>query len=371
MRAALSGPAPRRVLMTADAVGGVWQYSLELARGLASRGIETVLAALGPVPSSVQLAEAATVPAMRVVATQLPLDWTATAPESLHAAADALAELAASSEVDSVHLHTPALVNGRRWPAPVVAVAHSCVATWWRAVRGGALPHDFAWRAACTADGLAHADAVIAPSRSFASMLQSVYSETRPIAVVHNGRRPPRRPADGRRRAVLTAGRLWDEGKNIAVLDRAAARLGSPIHAAGPLSGPHGVAVRFSHLHHLGELNDAQLAAEYAKSPVFASPSRYEPFGLAVLEAAQAGMALVLSDTPTFRELWDGAARFVDPSDPDEWTAALREVLDDAEARARLADAALIRSRDYGPDAMVEKTLAVHRSTLAVSELVH
>ena len=37
----------------------------------------------------------------------------------------------------------------------------------------------------------------------------------------------------------------------------------------------------------------------------------YEPFGLAVLEAAQAGCALVLSDIPTFRELWDGAALFV------------------------------------------------------------
>ena len=39
----------------------------------------------------------------------------------------------------------------------------------------------------------------------------------------------------------------------------------------------------------------------------------YEPFGLAVLEAAQAGCALVLSDIPTFRELWDGAAMFVPP----------------------------------------------------------
>ena len=39
---------PRRVLMTADAVGGVWHYALELARGLSGSDIEVVLAVLGP-----------------------------------------------------------------------------------------------------------------------------------------------------------------------------------------------------------------------------------------------------------------------------------------------------------------------------------
>jgi hypothetical protein len=46
------------------------------------------------------------------------------------------------------------------------------------------------------------------------------------------------------------------------------------------------------------------------RSPV--GPS-VEPFGLAVLEAAQAGCPLVLSDLPGFRELWDGAALFRRP----------------------------------------------------------
>lgn len=370
MYPALNEEFPRRVLMTADAVGGVWQYSLELARGFAAHGIETVLAVLGPVPNPLQLAEAAAIDGLRVVPTQLPLDWTATEPESLHAAAGSLAELAASCDVDSVHLHTPALVANTSWPAPVVAVAHSCVATWWHAVRGGAMPRDFVWRANCVAEGLIRADAVIAPSHGFAAVLEQVYNMGRPIAVVHNGRRPPRHAAQSRRRAVLTAGRLWDEGKNIAVLDRAAARLNAPVYAAGPLSWPHGATLRFSHLHALGALNAAQLAAEYASIQVFASPSRYEPFGLAVLEAAQAGMALVLSDTPTFRELWDGAARFVDPADVDGWVEALGALLDDTEARDRLAAAARIWSREYSAEAMVNGTIAVHRTTLPVAALV-
>jgi glycosyltransferase involved in cell wall biosynthesis len=367
MSPAVSERRPARVLMTADAVGGVWQYSLELAGGFATRGIAPVLAVLGPVPDATQRLEAAALPALRLIPTQLPLEWTATAPESLHASAEFLAELALSCSADSVHLHTPALVGAAAWPAPVVAVAHSCVATWWRAVRGSAaLPRDFAWRADAVADGLVRADAVIAPSRSFAALLQHVYRVDRPIAVVHNGRGVPRfRPVD-RRRAVLTAGRLWDEGKNIAVLDRAAARLDAPVYAAGPLRGPNGAGIRLSHLHALGPLDTPQLAAEYASIQVFAAPSLYEPFGLSVLEAAQAGMALVLADIPTFRELWDGAALFVDPTDAGAWAAAFSALLDDAEACARLVAAAHTRAGDYATDAMVRATIAVHDSAIAV-----
>ncbi len=360
----------RRVLMTTDAVGGVWQYSLELARGLDARGIEVILVVLGPVPSAAQLADAAAVPGMRLVPTQLPLDWTATVPESLHAAAGDIADIAALCEVDSIHLHTPALITQARWPAPVVAVAHSCVGTWWHALRGGALPRDFAWRAECMADGLEYADEVIAPSRSFAGLLRDVYGVGRPITVVRNGRCSLHHGGPPRRRAVLTAGRLWDEGKNIAVLDRAAAWVPAPVYAAGPLNGPNGATIRFSHIEPLGSLTAAQLAAQFASIEVFAAPSRYEPFGLAVLEAAQAGMALVLSDTPTFRELWDGAAWFVDPSDADEWAAALSELLDDGRQRGRLAQAAAIRAREYDADSMVEATVAVHRSALSAPVLV-
>jgi glycosyltransferase involved in cell wall biosynthesis len=60
-------------------------------------------------------------------------------------------------------------------------------------------------------------------------------------------------------------------------------------------------------------LSAREVAERLAERPVFVSASRYEPFGLAVLEAARAGCALLLSDIPTFRELWAGAAAFVRP----------------------------------------------------------
>jgi glycosyltransferase involved in cell wall biosynthesis len=110
---------------------------------------------------------------------------------------------------------------------------------------------------------------------------------------------------------VFTAGRLWDEGKDARTLDAAAGILGVAIRAAGPIAGPDGAALRSENLHLLGALDADAMAHELASAAVFASAARYEPFGLAVLEAAQAGLPLVLSDIPTFRELWNGAARFV------------------------------------------------------------
>ena len=66
-----------QVLMTADAVGGVWTYALDLAAGLAERGVDLTLAVLGPTPSEDQRAAAASIPGLRLVETGLPLDWTA------------------------------------------------------------------------------------------------------------------------------------------------------------------------------------------------------------------------------------------------------------------------------------------------------
>ena len=76
----LIGRRPLRLLMTADAVGGVWTYALDLAGALADHGVETTLAVLGPAPSAQALAQAVAIPRTRIVITGLPLDWTAGSP---------------------------------------------------------------------------------------------------------------------------------------------------------------------------------------------------------------------------------------------------------------------------------------------------
>ncbi|MDQ4135782.1 MAG: glycosyltransferase, partial [Pseudomonadota bacterium] len=115
----------------------------------------------------------------------------------------------------------------------------------------------------------------------------------------------------------------------------------------------------------LGRLDDEAVARRLARRPIVASVARYEPFGLAVLEAAQAGCALVLSDIPTFRELWEGAALFV-PADDDRAIAdAILRLAGDPALRARLGQAAQERSQAYSVDAMSAGLAAVYRSLLA------
>ncbi len=355
----LAGRTPHRVLMTTDAVGGVWRYSVELVAEFAGRGVETVLAVMGPAAGEAQRREVERLPGLRLVQTGLPLDWTAESPDDLRRAGDGLRGLAALTGAASVHLHAPGLVGHAPWPAPVVAVAHSCVGTWWRQVRGGDMPADLAWRADATASGLHLADAVIAPSRAHADAMRQVYG-TLDLRVIHNGRRPLPTGAGPRARAVLTAGRLWDEGKRAAWLDRAAARLDAPVRAAGPVAGPGSAAASFAHLDLLGTLDEPVLADALAGAAVFASVPAYEPFGLAVLEAAQAGLALVLSDIPSLRELWEGAALFV--ADEAALLPALRRALD---APGPLGGAARERAGRYTAAAMAEATLALHAQVRA------
>jgi glycogen(starch) synthase len=349
-----------RVVLTTDAVGGVWQYSLDLARGLARHEIETTLVVLGPRPSEAQRASMRGIASLRLVESGLPLEWTADDPLAFREVKRSLADLVSHQRPDVVHLNAPALAEPGLYDAPVIVVAHSCVATWWRAVRSGAMPDDFQWRSAATRQGLESADQIVAATDSFAAALRETYGRDLDIAVVPNGRSDPRIRRE-KRRLVLTAGRLWDDGKNAAMLDRAAAHIDAPVFAAGPVAGPEGSAARFSHLSLLGTLDDETMAAWHASAAVFASAARYEPFGLAVLEAAQAGAALVLSDIPSFRELWDGAAVFVAADDERGWVEALRMLLDAGEGARRWGAAAQARARRYSAEAMVAGTLDAYQ----------
>ncbi len=388
--------------MTADRVGGVWQYATELAAALAPLGVETVVAVMGPrepdqFPNSVQAEPVEALPfssakkdnplrltaygsrsgqastssgrtergdaivgEMTILDTHLPLDWLCDGPGPVRAAAAALAALARDVGADLVHLNSPALAGATRWPVPVVAVEHGSVAPWWEAAHPGEpLPAPFAWHAAMVRDGLLAADAAIVPSASYATAVQRRYHLPRSPVAIHNGRTPSLLPTAAPARYALTAGRLWDRVKRTSLLDRVAAL--TPIRAAGPLTGPHGETVVCEHLRHLGTLSTSALAAALAARPVFVSAASFEPFGLAVLEAAQAGCPLVLSDIATFRELWDGAALFVTSEDPADWAAAIDRARADRET---LGEAAQARAARYTPEATAAAMMAVYDQIL-------
>jgi glycosyltransferase involved in cell wall biosynthesis len=347
-----------KLLLTTDTVGGVWQYSTNLARALTPLGVEPILVVLGPPPSSEQQRGAA---GLTLIETGLPLDWLAADREEVAAAGEAVARRAAQERADLVHLNSPALAAGASFDMPVLAVSHSCLATWWEAVIGGEISDDFCWRAELHGGGLRAADLVVTPTAAFGETTRRAYGLRSAPVTVHNGRAPLPLPESPRESFAFTAGRLWDKGKNLATLDRAAAALPVPLCAAGPLSGPNGDSIDFASIRALGRLSEQEIGRRLAARPVFVSAALYEPFGLAVLEAAAAGCPLVLSDIPTFRELWDGAATFVDPLDHEGFASAILQSLGDPERGA----AAKERSARFTPDAMARSMLDIYRGLIS------
>lgn len=361
---------PRRIVISTDTVGGVWTYALDLARALADRGIEVVLMIVGPSASASQRRSVDAIGGVTPVVADLPLDWAARDERELVDAGEAFFNQCRAFDPDVIHLNSPgfAATLAREEAAsrtPLVVGLHSCVASWWSAVFPGIdLPPDLAWQLAIVRRGLARADAVIVPSHAFAAAIKPHYGHGLDIEVIPNGRHLSN---GGRRQAgagglVLTAGRLWDQGKNVATLDRAAAQLAMPIEAAGPVCEPRrgAVAAAFHHLRLVGELDRAAMQDRLDEAGIFVSAAIYEPFGLAVLEAAQARCALVLSDIPTFRELWDGAAVFVEPSDAYGFAREIERLRADGAARLAMADAAARRAGGFGVDAMATDTAALY-----------
>ena len=115
---------------------------------------------------------------------------------------------------------------------------------------------------------------------------------------------------------VLSVGRLWDEAKNLTALESIASQLNWPVYVAGEETDPETgkkTPLLDASVRRLGKLTPDHVMAFMRRAGIYALPARYEPFGLSVLEAALCGCALVLSDIPSLRENWDGAAVWVAP----------------------------------------------------------
>lgn len=348
-------PSPvQRVLMTTDTVGGVWTYTLDLAGALAARGVDVLIAIEGPEPDAAQREAALRLAGTEVVVTGVDLEWRDRRGELDRASAASLLRLAVRFAPDIVHL------NGFRdaildWGVPTVVVAHSCVGSWWRACRGGEAPAEWDAYTAAVRHGLATAGAIVAPTEAHLRAMADLYGTLPTARVVMNGRSPCRATTARREPMILTAGRLWDEGKNIAALGRIAPRLEWPVLAAGEPSREV-----TPHLTWVGRQPPEALAALMGRAEIYCAPAKYEPFGLAILEAAAAGAALVLGRLSSLVELWDDAAMFVDPDDDEALAAAINQLAGDPGRRALLRRLARRRAASFTAERMATGYLALY-----------
>lgn len=344
--------------MTTDTVGGVWHYAMTLARGLGALGVEVELATLGGPVSAEQRHEAGAVTGLRLHEGGHRLLWMEDAWEDVAHSGCWLAELADRLGPDLLHLNDWGVAAETRG-GPSLLVAHSCVLSWWRAVHGCAAPARWSRYRETVLRALARADRVVAPSRWMLDALEREYGWTGPGQVIPNGREAERyRPAP-KQPFVLGAGRLWDAAKNVGALAEAARGLGWPVLLAG--EGPEPGEAPPGPVRRLGPLPARELAWWMGRASVFAHPARYEPFGLAVLEAALCGCALVLSDVPSLRESWEGAAVFVPPDDTAQLRVELWALRHRPDRRRALGRAAAARAAGFDAARMARTYRALYR----------
>lgn len=353
---------PHRVLMTADTIGGVWTYAMELARVFCEQDIEVALATMGAPLSDEQWSEAEQVANLGIFESSYKLEWMRDPWDEVRAAGDWLLELERDLRPDIIHLNNYA--HGvLPFHAPKLMVAHSDVFSWWHAVKGEPAPEGWNTYRDVVTTGLRNADLVVAPSRSALTDVLHTYGPLRHTEVVPHGREISFRQL-AKEPLILSSGRLWDEAKNICALTSIANALPWPVEVAGDCAGPGGKTVSFENVHLLGRMEGRPWIERLERASIFCLPARYEPFGWSEMEAALAGCALVLGDIQNLREMWRDAAVYVPPDNPDAVRTALQELIDHPDRRRELAQRAHERAMDFTTLRMAASYLALYSELL-------
>ena len=360
-----------KVLLTADTVGGVWTYAVELIRALGQLHVEIALATMGASLNSDQRKEINRLRNVEVYESAFKLEWMESPWQDVYEAGHWLLDVEQLVRPDVIHLN--GYPHGTLpWHAPVMVVGHSCVLSWWQAVKGEPAPAAWDVYRREVRRGIQAADLVVAPSIAMLSALDRHYGPLRTARVISNGRSArhfrPDRPWH-KEPFVFAAGRLWDEAKNIGALERSAPHLTWPVYIAGNGKHPGGGNVwerQEQHLHALGYLPPHEIAAWLKRASIYALPARYEPFGLSILEAALAGCALVLGDISSLREIWDGAAAFVLPDDEAALLQTLEKLITQPRWCETLASRARARALQYTPRRMAAAYQGVYTELIAL-----
>ena len=112
----------------------------------------------------------------------------------------------------------------------------------------------------------------------------------------------------------------------------------------------------------LGPVSPERLLALYRGATALVYPSRYEGFGLPLLEAMACGTPVIAARAASIPEVVGDAGDLLDPDDPRAWAGAIAALMTDGERRARARAAGLERAAAFPWARTAESTLAVYRA---------
>ena len=364
------------VLVTTDTLSGVWTYTQELVTGLVARGVRVTLVSMGDIPLPQQTSWMESLGGLDYRPTAFRLDWMESGAQDVRECSSYLAALVKEVRPDLLHLNQ--LCYGSLPIAtPRIVVAHGDLLSWWLAVHGHE-PKESRWlrwyRSAVT-DGLLQASVVVAPSVWMLETIRDSYAAPRRDAVIYHGRNPISfNPYVSKNDSVLAVGRLLDAGKQVSLLTQHKHPLPvCIINSDEPvvkqdlrISADVKVAPEEGNLSLKGAQTEAQLRMLYSRASIFAATSRYEPLGLATLEAALSRCAIVANDIPLFREIWGDAAVYFEANDARSLAEVLRRLYEQRDLCRGYAARAYQRAREcFNAKRMIDDYLRLYHRTLA------
>lgn len=345
---------PSKILMTADTVGGVWTYAIELVRALEPFRTKVHLATMGAPLSDDQWEQVEGISNLTIYESNFKLEWMENPWEDVEKSGQWLLQLKEEVQPDLVHLNN--MTHGNlNWGVPVIVVVHSCVMSWWRAVKGEEAPKEWHTYREMVKKGLQAADVVVAPTQAMMHQAEELYGPFRQNTVIYNGRGQYGFQFGKKEPFIFSMGRVWDEAKNISMLAHIASDLPWPVYIAGDETHPAtGKAVELENVHFLGKLSEKEVSDWLSRASIYALPAKYEPFGLTILEAAMSGCALVVGKTESLTEIWGNAAKYVNANNADELRDTILRLTEDEFSLNIMACRAVKRSHGYTSDPMAQ-----------------
>ncbi len=361
-----------RVLVTADTFSGVWTYARELVTGLVTQGAQVMLVSFGEIPLPDQTAWMQSLHGLEYHPTAFRLDWMQEGEQDFFAAQEYLCQIVRDSRPDILHLNQLSF-GALPVSQPRVVTAHGDVVTWWLTIHGKEPAHSewLDWYRKTIVAGLQRAEAVVTTTNWMAQMLRVAYGDDFSGNVISAGRNPIYfNPFVAKEELVLAIGRLWDSGKQVSLLTQHSHKLpvcivgaDNPIPApALPIRADVKVSTGVNEISVKGAQTESQLRNLYSKSTVFAATSRYDPTGLASIEAAFSRCALVVNDIPVYRELWGDAALYFERNDAESLAEVLAQFDQDRELVRFYGTRAYNRARErFTARRMVDEFMQLYR----------